>query len=103
DQEVFAVDLHLGPGPFAEQDDVAGLDVERDQLAAFVARTGADGDNLAFLRLFLCRVGNDDPALRFEIAFRAPDDDAVVERSEFHEDTFCGRRIGRPRHTYRSL
>ena len=63
---------------------IAGLDVERDQLAAFVARTGADGDHLAFLRLFLRGVGNDDPALGFEIAFRASDDDAVVEWTEFH-------------------
>ena len=63
---------------------VACLDVERDQLAAFVAGTRTDGDHLAFLRLFLRVVGNDDPALGFDIAFRASDDDAVVEWPEFH-------------------
>ena len=76
---------------------IAGLDVERHQLAAFVARAGADGDHFAFLRLFLRGVGNDDPALGFDIAFGAPDDDAVVKWPEFHWGSFCGRRIGRPR------
>jgi hypothetical protein len=62
DQEVLAVDLDLGAGPLAEQDAVAGLDVERDELAALVAGAGADGDDLAFLRLLLGGVGNDDAA-----------------------------------------
>jgi hypothetical protein len=35
DQQVFAVDLDFGAGPFAEQDAVAGLDVERGDLAVF--------------------------------------------------------------------
>src|SRR5690606_1413357 len=84
DQEVLAINLHLGPGPFAEEDRVARLDVERNQLAAFVAGARADGDHLAFLRLFLRGVGNDDPAFGFEIAFRTSDDDAVVEGPELH-------------------
>ena len=41
---------------------VAGLDVERDDLAALVAGAGADGDDLALHRLFLGGVGNDDAA-----------------------------------------
>src|SRR5438128_8086170 len=57
DQEVFAIDLDLGPGPLAEQDEIACLDVEGNQLAAFVAGTWANGDYLAFLRLFLRDVG----------------------------------------------
>ena len=77
-------DLHLSARPFAKQDRVARLDVERDQLAAFVSGTGTDGDHLALLRLFLRVVGNDDPALGFDVAFRASDDDAVVEWPEFH-------------------
>jgi hypothetical protein len=32
DKEVFAVDADLGPGPLAEQDEVAGLDVEGTSL-----------------------------------------------------------------------
>ena len=82
------IDLDLGPGPFAEQDEIARLDVERDQLAAFVAGTWADGDDLAFLRFFFCGVGNDDPAFGFEIAFRTSNDDAVMERPEFHVGSF---------------
>ena len=62
DQKVFAVDLDLGARPLAEQDAVADLDVERDELARFVAAAGADGDDLAFLRLLLGGVGNDDAA-----------------------------------------
>src|ERR1700712_6002128 len=36
DQEVLPVDLALGAGPLAEQDAVAGLDVERVDAAALV-------------------------------------------------------------------
>jgi hypothetical protein len=63
DQELLAVDLDLGARPFAEQHAVAGLDVERDELAGFVAAAGADGDDLALLRLFLGGVGDDDAAI----------------------------------------
>src|SRR5690606_12608973 len=53
DQKVFAIELHFGARPLAEQNAVASLDVQRDQLASFVARAGANGDNFAFLWLFL--------------------------------------------------
>src|SRR3990172_8915844 len=62
DQELLTVDLDLGAGPLAEQDAIAGLDVERDELAGLVAGTRPDGDDFAFLRLLLGGVGNDDPA-----------------------------------------
>src|SRR5438309_9846066 len=62
DDEVFTVDLDLGAGPFAEQDLVAGLDVERRDLALFGPGASADGDDFAFLWLFLGGVGDDDPA-----------------------------------------
>ena len=64
---------------------VAGLDVERNELAAFVTRAGAHGDDFAFLGLFLGGVGDDDAALRLLFAFEAADDDAVVQGTEFHE------------------
>src|SRR4029450_8260321 len=60
DDEVLTVDLHLGARPFAEQDAVAGLDVQRRDLAFVRARARADRDHFAFLRLFLGRIGNDD-------------------------------------------
>src|SRR4029077_9140118 len=39
------IDFDLGAGPFAEQDAVADLDVDRDELAILVASTRSDGDN----------------------------------------------------------
>ena len=80
--------LHLGAGPLAEQHAVAGLDVERDELAALVAGAGTDGDDLALLRLLLGGVGNDDAALRLLLRLDAADDDAVVQRTEFHISCF---------------
>src|SRR3712207_9186787 len=53
DQEILAVEAHLGAGPLAEKDAVAFLDVQRNELAGLVARAGADGQHLAFLRLLL--------------------------------------------------
>ena len=84
DQEVLAIDLDLGAGPLAEQDAVAGLDVERHELAALVAGAGADGDDFAFLRLLLGGVGDDDAAGRLLFGFDAADDDAVVQGTKLH-------------------
>src|SRR3954467_12856192 len=53
DQQVFTVDLHLGARPFAEQDLVAGLDIERRDRAVLAAGAGADRHDLALLGLFL--------------------------------------------------
>jgi hypothetical protein len=47
DQEILAIDTHLGAGPLAEEHAVAGLHVEGDDLAALVTGAGADGDDLA--------------------------------------------------------
>ena len=63
DHQVLAVDLDLGARPLAEQDPVAGLDVQRRDLPRLRAAPVADGDDFAFLRLFLGGVGNDDPPL----------------------------------------
>lgn len=63
DQKVFAVELDFGARPLAEQNAIANLDVESDDLAGFVTCAGTDGDDFAFLRLFLGGVGNDDAAL----------------------------------------
>src|SRR5688572_27558138 len=84
DEELFAVELHLGAGPFAEQDAVALLDVERDDLAALVAGAGTDGDHLAFLRLLLGGVGNDDAALGPLFGLDTANDHTVVKRAKFH-------------------
>src|SRR5947209_20362835 len=60
DEQVFVVDPDLGAGIFAEENAVAFLDGERENLALVIALAFADGDNHAFLRLFLVGVRNDD-------------------------------------------
>ena len=87
DQEILTVDFHFGARPFAEQHGVADLEVDRDQLAGFVAATGADGDDFALRGLLLSGVGNDDAAGGFFLGVDALDDDAVVKRAEFMESS----------------
>jgi hypothetical protein len=48
-QQVLTVDLDLGAGPFAEQDAVANLHVERDELIVVAARAGTNGYDFALL------------------------------------------------------
>jgi hypothetical protein len=52
DHVLDAVELDLGPRPLAEQHPVADLDVDRDELAALIATTRADGNDLPFLGFF---------------------------------------------------
>src|SRR3954453_16728406 len=78
DEQFLTVDLDLGAGPFAEQHAVSGLDVEGLQGAVIRAGARSDGDDLAFHRLFLGGIGDDDAAPRFFFLVDAFDDDAVV-------------------------
>ena len=89
DQKVFAIELHLGARPLAEQDAVACLDVERNELAGFVAGAGTDGDDFAFLRLLLGGVGDDDPALGLCLGLDPADDHSVVQRPEIRLCHVC--------------
>src|SRR6476646_9542876 len=75
DDQVFAVEDDFGARPFAEQDAVAGLDVERRDLSFVGAVAAADGDDFAFLRLFLSGVGNDDPAFGLFLGVDATNED----------------------------
>src|SRR5688572_7595656 len=84
DEEVLAVQLYLGPGPFAEQDLVAGLEIQRRDRAAFVTGAGADGDDLAFLGLFLDGVGDDDSAGGLLGGFDPADEHPVVQGTKGH-------------------
>src|SRR5262245_6567920 len=79
DEEFLAVELHFGARPLAEQHAVAGLEVERDELAGLVTAARADGDDFALRRLFLGGVGDDDAALRLLVGGDAADYDAVVQ------------------------
>src|SRR3954463_2702378 len=84
DQQFLAIELDLGAGPLAEQDAVADLEVDRDQLASFVTATGTDGGDFALRGLFLGTVRNDDAASGLLFGVDALDHDAVVKRTEFH-------------------
>src|SRR5882762_133077 len=84
DDEVLAIELDLGARPFAEQHAVARLDVERVQRAVLAAGARADGDDLAFHRLFLGGVGDDDAAGGLRLGFNATDQDTVLQGTEFH-------------------
>src|SRR5690242_13990100 len=84
DQIFGAVDLDLGARPLAEQDNVASLDVDRDQLARFVAATRADGDDLALHRLFLGGFGDDDATLGLGVFLNSAHNHSVVQRTELH-------------------
>src|SRR5262245_53918575 len=85
DQEILAIDLDLGPRPFAEQHAVADLDVDRDELAGLVATARTHGNDLALGGLFLCGVGNDDAAGSPFLGIHALDDDTVVKRTKLHD------------------
>src|SRR6266436_2842920 len=84
DEVLDAIDFDLGARPFSEQDAVADLDVDRDELAALVAAARSNGDDLALLRLLLGGVGNDDATSGLRLGIDSLDDNAVVKRSEFH-------------------
>src|SRR6185295_3631290 len=83
-EQVLAIDLDLGAGPFAEQHLVALLDVERHEFAALVAGARPDGNDLTLHRLFLGGVGNDDAAGSLHVLFDAAHDHAVVQRAKLH-------------------
>src|SRR4051812_40523939 len=68
DDEVLAVDLDLCAGPLPEQDAIAGLHVERHELAALIASPRPSSDDLSFLRLLLRGIWNDDATLRLLFA-----------------------------------
>src|SRR3954467_7295823 len=79
------VDLDLGPGILGGQHAVAGLDVQRPDLAVLEDLPVADGDDLAFDGLFLGGVGDDDAALGLLLLLHALDDHAILQRPNLHE------------------
>jgi hypothetical protein len=75
DHVLDAVELDLGPRPLAEQHPVADLDVDRDELAALIATTRADGNDLPFLGFFLRGIRDDDAATALLFSFDPLDDE----------------------------
>src|ERR1700688_5011743 len=93
DQEFLAVELDLGARPLAEQHAVADPEVDRDQLAAFIAAARADRRDFALRGLFLGGVGNDDAALGLFLGVETFDHDTVMQRTKFgfsHDGSFGG-------------
>src|SRR5262245_1573803 len=85
DEELLPVDLHLGARPLAEQDLVALLYVERDELPGLVAGARAGSDDLALLGLLRSGIRDNDAAGRLGLGLHAADGHAVVQGSELHE------------------
>jgi hypothetical protein len=79
DQIALAIDLDLGAAVFADEDFVALLDGEFDELAVVITLAGAEGNDFAFLGLFLGGVRNDDAAFFYFRLFERLDEDAIPE------------------------
>src|SRR5713226_1314702 len=83
DEILLVLDLDFRTAVLAEEDAIAGLDVQRDQFA-LLALASADGNDLAFHRLLFCGVRDDDATLDAFLLFNALHDDTVVERGQLH-------------------
>src|SRR5687768_17250950 len=94
DEVVRAFDLDFLSSVLAEEHGVAGLDVERRDLAFLLNPAAAHRDDLALLRLFLGRVGDDDPADLLLPFVDALHDDAVVQWSHLHDCPLHNCRSG---------
>src|SRR5712671_1215557 len=84
DQKVLAIHAHFAARPLAEQDAVARLDVEGEQLALFVAGPRADSDHFAFHRLFLGGVGDDDAPRGLLFGLDPAHQHPIVKRTKLH-------------------
>src|SRR6266436_7643086 len=84
DEVLDAIDLDLGARPLTEQDAVADLHVQRNQLARLVAATRAYGDDFPLGGFLFGGVRDDDAAGALLLGIDALDDDAVVKRTKLH-------------------
>src|SRR5262245_14827429 len=80
DEVLLAVDLDLRPRIFAEQDPVARLHVEGDDLAVLVDLPLAYRDDLALLGLLLRGVGDDDATRALLLLLLEPLDDQPISQ-----------------------
>ena len=84
DQQFGAVHGHLGAGPLAEQDAVAGLHVQGAHRAVVFDGTAANSDDFAFHGLFLGGVGNDNPTLSGRLFLDALNQHAIMQGTKLH-------------------
>src|SRR5215207_749926 len=91
DQQVLAIDGDLGAAVLGVQDGLADGDVEGDQLAGVLgALAGADGEDLALLRLLLGGVGDDEAGGGRLLGLVGLYDDAIIERLQGHGQASIG-------------
>ena len=79
------IDFDFIAAVFAEEDFIADRDGKSSTSAIVEEFPRANGGHFAALRFFLGGVGQDDAARGFLFGIQGFDDDAIIERSEFHE------------------
>src|SRR5699024_211085 len=85
DQVLLVVVLDLGAAVLAVDNDIAFGHVQRNPLVAvLVPPAGADGDNGAFLRLFLGGVGDDQTGCGRGLGLIGLNEDLVLEWLDVH-------------------
>lgn len=88
-----AAGLDFGSTVLGVDDDVANSYVNRYAVAVVIEAAGADCNNFAFLRLFLCGVRNDQAGSRGLLCFERANNNTILKRlnrdrhsdSPFHE------------------
>src|SRR5262249_11714331 len=84
DQVLLVLQLHFGARVLTEEDAVPGLHVERDLLAILAALPVPGRDHLAFLRLLLGGVRDDDAAFLDLLLLEPLHQDPIVQRTNLH-------------------
>src|SRR5260370_12662366 len=84
DQMLFVLELDLAACILAKENPVAGFYVGRHQFTDLGHLALADRDNLALLRLFLGRIGDDDAALGLVLFLDALHQYAITQWPDFH-------------------
>src|SRR3954463_15723199 len=90
DQKLFGIDGDFGAAVLSVENLVTDLELHRDANVLLVA-AGADGDDLALLRLFLGGVGDEESTAHLLGVLERLDDDAIGEGCDLGVGLgFCG-------------
>ena len=93
DHELLAIELDLGAGPFAEQHAVAGLDVERLDLAVLAAAPGPTATTSPSIGFSLAVSGMMIPPAVFSSGHPA-DQDTIMQWLETHRSALLAVENG---------
>jgi len=97
ERELLLVELDLGPAVLADEDAVADLHLEGDDLASLVALAGAKGDDLGLLGLLFGAIRDDDASADLLFVLEMLHEDAITDRSDFnfsHMMCVLGWKVG---------